>query len=162
MRCPCVALSATVEPVQWAPRYVLLAAPEAHGQVVQATNDEASKVRQAAWVLELQTIQSCEQSLEADARLGAGKTGADTEVLAVTERDVAPCVRTLRVEAVGIFEHQGITVGGADHRHQDGARRDVDAGDLGVLQGHAEGPLDGALEAQTFLDEIGDCPGISA
>ena len=68
----------------------------------------------------------------------------------------------LGIEAVGVFEDARVAVGGADHRHHHGPRRNVDAGEARVAQGEAEGALDGTLEAQALLDEVRDRPGIAA
>jgi hypothetical protein len=51
-------------------------------------------------------------------------------VLAVAEGDVAPGVRALGIEAIGILEHARVAVRGADHRHQHRPGRDVDVGGL--------------------------------
>ena len=81
-------------------RRTLRAAPEAQWQVVQAADDERLHVGQRARVHELNVVEPREEPLEADARLGAGQARTGTEVLTVTEGDVAPSVRTPRIEAV--------------------------------------------------------------
>src|SRR5215475_1100838 len=104
----------------------LRAAPEAHGQVVQAADDEALDVRECAGIHQPQVVEPREEPFEGDARLGAGETGADAEVLAVTKGDIAPGVRTPCVEVVGVLEDEWVAVGRSDHRHRHGPRRDVD------------------------------------
>src|SRR5262245_59853029 len=73
----------------------LRAAREAHGQVVQAADDEGLDVGERTRVHQPKVAEPREEPLEADARLGAGETGAGTEVLAVTESDVVPGVHAL-------------------------------------------------------------------
>src|SRR5262245_63121343 len=95
----------------------LRAAPEAHGQVVQAADDEGLDVGECARVHQPKVAEPREEPLEADARLGAGETGAGTEVLAVTEGDVLPGIDALGIEAFGIGEDVRVAGGGAGHRH---------------------------------------------
>src|SRR5262245_53470482 len=138
----------------------LRAAPETQRQIMQAADDERFNVGERARVNELKVVEPSQDPLEADARLGAGETRARAEVLAVTEGDIAPGVRTLCIEAVGIFEDARVAVGGADHGHHDRTGRNVDVRQLRIAQGEAEGALDGTLEAQTLLDEVLDRRGI--
>src|SRR5262245_43121278 len=92
----------------------LRAAPEAHGQVVQAADDEGLDVGECARVHQPKVAEPREEPLEADAHLGAGETGAGTEVLAVTEGDVVAGVHALGIEVFGIGADVRVAVGGAD------------------------------------------------
>src|SRR6185295_3123775 len=76
----------------------LRAASEAKGQIVQAADDEALDVGEGPRVHQPHVVEARQEPFEADAHLGTGETGADTEVLAVTEGDVAPGVRTPCIE----------------------------------------------------------------
>src|SRR6185295_13652424 len=111
-----------------------------------AADDEALEVGERARVHQPQVVEPREEPFEADARLGAGETGADAEVLAVTKGDVTGGVRAPGIEAVGVFEDPWVAVGRADHRHRDGPRRNRHAGEARIAQGQAEGALDGTLE----------------
>src|SRR5262245_53720131 len=140
----------------------LLAALEAHGQVVQAADDEGLDVGEGARVHQPKVAEPREEPLEADAHLGAGETGAGTEMLAVTEGDVVAGVHALCIEVFGIGEHVRVGGGGGDHRHHDRACRDMDARERRIAQCEAEGALDGALEAQALLDEVRHRLGIAS
>src|SRR5215468_8628492 len=140
----------------------LRATPEADGQTVQAANDEGFNVRQRARFQQPKVVESRQEPLDADACLGAGQTGAGTEVLAVTEGDVTPGIWSLGVEAVGVFKNTRAAVGGADHGHHDGPRRKLGAGQARIAEGEAEGAFDGTLEAQALLDEVRNRRGIAS
>src|SRR5262245_11067114 len=71
----------------------LRAAPEAHGQVVQAADDEALDVGECVRVHQPHVVEPRQEPLEADAHLRAGEAGADAEMLAMAEGDVASGVR---------------------------------------------------------------------
>src|SRR5262245_137217 len=73
---PLICMAST--PFEW-----LRAAPEAQRQLVQSADDEGRRIGEPARVDQLDLIQPREQPLEADPRLGAGETGAGTEVLSV-------------------------------------------------------------------------------
>ena len=124
---------------------------------------KVSSVGERARVHQLKVVEPREEPLEADARLGAGETGAGTEVLAVTEGDVAPGVRDASAsKRSGSSKTRGSRLAAPITAITIGPRRDVDAGEARIAQGQTEGALDGTLEAQALLDEVRDRLGIAA
>src|SRR5262249_38119127 len=95
----------------------LLAALEAHGQVVQAADDEGLDVGEGARVHQPKVAEPREEPLEADAHLGAGETGAGTEVLAVAEGDVVAGGHAPGIEGFGVGGEVRGSVGGAGPPH---------------------------------------------
>ena len=75
---------------------------------------------------------------------------------ASAEPDVPARVWPVGVERVGVLELTGVAIGGAVVDHEGRAGGDVDAADGRRGAGQPEVTLDGALEPQGLLDEVGD------
>src|SRR5262249_21321187 len=100
--------------------------------------------------------QTVEQTLGADARLGAGQRRAGAAVDAEAEAEVLAPVRPIDPELGRIVEPARVAVRGCRKQHDDGAGRERDAADRRRDARETEGALQRALDAQTLLDEARD------
>ena len=110
---------------------------------------------------QLDARESLDQHLERDAPFEARELRPEAVVDAAPEREVRTCVPG-DIEAFGVVEGRGITVGGADENDDVVAPAQAESVHLAVLDHAPERRLRRRVVAQQLLDRRGDEPGLFA
>src|SRR5271154_3805016 len=111
---------------------------------------------------QLHMRQSAAEFLERHAHFHAREAVADAVMAAPAEREMLTGIIAPDIKGIAVWELVLVAAAGAEREQQPRSGRKIDTPERDRLPGEATPLRDGWIEAQAFLDRVGDQAGVAA